>query len=192
MFVADNWSLKFSFFRQCVGGTIRDQWDTLADGLNETVANFTNVWNNLIAGLVHPTDLVDQCHYLEMSKKPYRLNCASLAARIETINKMMSLFLGAVGNLPMQPVDVKNLFYQTMPAEWQRAFPNSGQVIMNTDYTLLALQCFMTLQEEQNQADIARHHHQQQGVGRQCTGRQGYSPGRRYPTGDGGAAPPHH
>ena len=35
--------LKFSFFRQCLGGTICDQWDTLADGLNETVANFTNV-----------------------------------------------------------------------------------------------------------------------------------------------------
>ena len=28
--------LKFSFFRQCLGGTICDQWDTLADGLNET------------------------------------------------------------------------------------------------------------------------------------------------------------
>ena len=25
--------LKFSFFRQCLGGTIRDQWDTLTDGL---------------------------------------------------------------------------------------------------------------------------------------------------------------
>ena len=56
--------LKFSFFRQCLGGTNCDQLDTLADGLNKTVANFTNVWNNLIAGLVHPTDLVDQHHYL--------------------------------------------------------------------------------------------------------------------------------
>ena len=106
--------LKFSFFRQCLGGTICNQWDTLADGLNATVANLTNVRNNLIAGLVHPTD---QHHYLETSKKPYRLNCASLAARIETINKMMSLFPGATGNPPMQPVDVKNLFYQMMPAE---------------------------------------------------------------------------
>ena len=147
--------LKFSFFRQCLGGTICDQWDTLADGLNETVANFTSVQNHLIAGLVHSTDLADQCHYLEMSKKPYRLNFASLAAHIETINKMMSLFPGTTGNLPMQPVDVKNLFYQIMPAEWQWAFLNSGQVIMNNDYTLLALQHFMTLQEEQNQADVA-------------------------------------
>ena len=132
------------------------------DGLNETMANFTNVRNNLVAGLVHRTDLVDQCHYLETSKKPYRLNCASLAARIETINKMMSLFPGTAGNPLMQPVDVKNLFYQMMPAEWQWAFLNSSQVITNNDYTLLALQHFMTLQEEQNQADIARCRQQQQ------------------------------
>ena len=182
--------LKFSFFQQCLGGTICDQWDTLVDGLNETVANFTTVRNNLIAGLVHPTDLADQHHYLEMSKKPYRLNCASLAAHIETINKMMSLFPGTAGNLPMQPVDIKNLFYQMMPAEWQRAFLNSGQVITNNDYTLLALQCFMTLQEEQNQADVARCRRQQQRVGRECTGRQGRSPGHRYPSGDGGPASP--
>ena len=75
---------------------------------------------------------------------------------------MMSLFPGAVVNPLMQPADVKNLFYQMMPAEWQRAFLNSGQVITNNDYTLLALQRFMTLQEEQNQADIARRHQQQQ------------------------------
>ena len=154
--------IKFSFFHQCLGGTIRDQWDTLADGLNETLANFNHVRNNLIAGLVRPTDLADQRHYLETSKKPYRLNCASLASRIETINKMMSLFPGAAGNPPMQAVDIKNLFYQMMPAEWQRAFLNSGQVITNNDYTLLELQRFMTLQEEQNQADVARRRQQQQ------------------------------
>ena len=182
--------LKFSFFRQCLGGTIRDQWDTLADGLNETLVNFNNVRNNLIAGLVRPTDLADQRHYLETSKKPYRLNCASLASRIETINKMMSLFPGAAGNPPMQAVDIKNLFYQMMPAEWQRAFLNSGQVITNNDYTLLELQRFMTLQEEQNQADIARRRQQQQRVGRQRTGRQGRFPARRYPSGDGGPAHP--
>ena len=61
--------LKFSFFRQCLGGTIQDQWDTLTDGLNETIANFNIAHNNLIAELVRPTDLADQRHYLETSKK---------------------------------------------------------------------------------------------------------------------------
>ena len=129
MLVLNDRPLKVSFFQQCLGGTIRDQWDTLTDGLNGTIANFTIPRNNLIAELVHPTDLADQQHYLETSKKPYHLTCAALAARIQTINKMMSLFPGVAGNPPMQPVDVKNLFYQMMPGEWQRAFLNSGQVI---------------------------------------------------------------
>ena len=182
--------LKFSFFRQCLGGTIRDQWDTLTDGLNETIANFTIARNNLIAELVRPTDLADQRHYLETSKKPYRLTFAALAARIETINKMMSLFPGAAGNPPMQAVDVKNLYYQMMPGEWQRAFLNSGQVITDNNYTLLSLQRFMTLQEEQNQADVARCRQQQQRVGRQRSGRQGRSSGRRASAMEGGVASP--
>ena len=74
---------------------------------------------------------------------------------------MMSLFPGVAGNPLMQPVNIKNLFYQMMPAEWQHAFLNSGQVITNNDYTLLALQCCMTLQEEQNQADMAQRRRQQ-------------------------------
>ena len=182
--------LKFSFFRQCLGSTIRDQWDTLTDGLNETVANFMIACNNLIAELVRPTDLADQLHYLETSMKPYCLNCAALAAHIKTINKMMLLFPGAAGNPPMQPVDVKNLFYQMMPAEWQHAFLNSGQVITNNNYTLLSLQRFMTLQEEQTQAYVARRRHQQQQVGLQRASRQGSSPGSRSAAIDGGAASP--
>ena len=102
---------------------------------------------------------------------------------------MMSLFPGAAGNPPMQPVNVKNLYYPMMPGEWQHAFLNSGQVITDNNYTLLSLQRFMTLQEEQNQADVARHC-QQQRMGRQRSGRQGRSPGRRSAAMDGGAASP--
>ena len=103
---------------------------------------------------------------------------------------MMSLFPGAAGNPPMQAVDVKNLYYQMMPGEWQRAFLNSGQVITNNNYTLLSLQRFMTLQEEQNQADVARRRQQQQRVGCQRSGRQGRSSGRRTSAMEGGVASP--
>ena len=40
--------LKFSFFRQCLSGTIRDKWDVLADGVNETLLNFTAARDRLI------------------------------------------------------------------------------------------------------------------------------------------------
>ena len=71
------------------------------------------------------------------------------------ISKMMSLIPGSNGNLPMQTEDIKNLYYEMMPEDWQHAFLNSGQVITNINYMLFDLQQFMTLQEEQNQATIA-------------------------------------
>ena len=178
--------LKFSYFRQCLGGTICDKWYVLADGRNETVANFQLVCNELMAELVRPTNLADQRHYLETSTKPYKLNCAALSARLETINKMMSLFPSAGGNPPMQAVDIKNLYYQMMPSEWQRAFLNSGQVITDPTYTLLSLQRFMTLQEEQNQADVARRRQLQQRNPRSRGGRGGRSPNRRRAPGNAG------
>ena len=158
----------------------------MADGCNETIANFQLVRNKLIAELVRPTDLADQRHYLETSKKPYKLNCAALSARLETINKMMSFFPGAGGNPPMQAVDIKNLYFQMMPSEWQRAFLNSGQVITDPNYTLLSLQRFMTLQEEQNQADVARHRQLQQRNPRSRGGQSRRSPNRRRVPGSAG------
>ena len=111
--------LKFSYFRQCLRGTIHDKWDVLADRCNKTVANFQLVRNELIAELIRPTDLTDQRHYLETCKKPPKLNCATLSARLETINKMMSLVPGSGSNPPMQAMDIKNLYYQMMLSEWQ-------------------------------------------------------------------------
>ena len=79
----------------------------------------------------------------------------------------------------MQAVDIKNLYYQMMPSEWQRTFLNSGQVITDPTYTLLSLQRFMTLQEEQNQADMTRRRQLQQRNSHSRGGRGGRSPTRR-------------
>ena len=53
---------------------------------------------------------------------------------------------------------------------------NSGQVITDLTYTLLSLQRFMTLQEEQNQADMAQRCQLQQRNPRSRGGRGGRSP----------------
>ena len=105
---------------------------------------------------------------------------------------MMFLFPGSHGNPPMQAVDVKNLYYQMMPSEWQCAFWNSGQGIMDPGYTLLSLQHFMTLQEEQNQGDVARHRQLQQCNPRSRGGRSGRSPNRRLAPMGAGPALPHY
>ena len=156
------------------------------------MANFLIIHNSLIAELVHPTDLADQQDYLETSKKPYKLNCAALSARLETINKMMSLFPGSHGNPLMQAVDVKNLYYQMMPSEWKCAFLNRSKVIMDPAYTLLSLQCFMTLQEEQDQADMARCHQLHQ-CNQRSRGRQSrHSPNHQCAPVGAGPALPHY
>ena len=94
--------LKFTFFHQCLSGTTRDKWDVLANGVNETLVNFDTTRENLITEIVCPTDLVDPHHYLETSRKHYKLNCATLASCLEIMIKMMLLFPGTNGNLPMQ------------------------------------------------------------------------------------------
>ena len=133
-----------------------------ADGISETLVGFATSSEHLIAEIICPTVLADQCHDLETNKKLYKINCAALSAHLEMIGKMMSLFPGVNGNPPLQAVNLMNLYYQMMPVDWQRAFLNSSQVIMDVNYTLLMLQCFITLQEEQTAMDVASHLQDQQ------------------------------
>ena len=79
-----------------------------------------------------------------------------------------------------------------MPSEWQQAFLNSGQVITDPTYTLLSLQRFMTLQEDQNQADMARRCQPQQRNSRSRGGRGGRSPTRRGAPGRAGHPATHY
>ena len=150
--------LKYTYFHQCLGGTTRDKWDILITNVNQTITTFWVQCNCLTAEIACPTDLADQQHYLETSKKPYCMNCAALSSCLEMMNKMISLFPGANGNLLMEPVDDKSLYYQMMPTDWQHVFLNSGQVITDDNYMLLSIQCFMTFQEEQTNTDAACRH----------------------------------
>ena len=110
--------LHFTFFRQCLTGTMRDRWDIVAAAQPQTVNGHQAVLTSFITKVIRATDLADQRHYLETSKKPYKMNCATLAARLSMINKMMSLFPVANGQMPLQAVDIKNLYYQMCSRLW--------------------------------------------------------------------------
>ena len=43
------------------------------------------------------------------------------------------------------------MYYRMMPDPWKRSFLNSGQMLTDPNYTLLDLQCYMSLQEDQQQ-----------------------------------------
>ena len=95
--------------------------------------------------------LADEQHYLQMCRKPHRLTCATLSAPIEYLNKLLSVFPGAGGNPPFQALYLKNMYYGMMPDPWKRSFLNSSQMLTDPNYTLLDLQCYMSLQEDQQQ-----------------------------------------
>ena len=143
--------LKFTYYRQTLRGTKRDKWDTIANIQPQTLAGFQAAIDAFVNESIWPTDLADEQHYLQMCRKPHRLTCATLSARLEYINKLLSVFPGAGGNPPFQALDLKNMYYRMMPDPWKRSFLNSGQMLTDPNYTLLDLQRYMSLQEDQQQ-----------------------------------------
>ena len=64
--------LRFTFFRQCLTGTMRDSWDIVAAAQPQTVNGHQAALTAFIAEVIRATDLADQRHYLETSKSPTR------------------------------------------------------------------------------------------------------------------------
>ena len=95
--------LKFTYYRQTLQGTKRDKWDTIASVQPQTVLGFQAAIDAFINESIQPTDLADEQHYLQMCRKPHRLTCATLSARIEYLNKLLSVFPGDGGNCEYLP-----------------------------------------------------------------------------------------
>ena len=148
--------LKFTYYQQMLQGTKRDKWDTIASIQPQTLAGFQAAIDAFVNESIRPTDLADEQHYLQMFGKPHRLTCATLSARIEYLNKLLSVFPGAGSNLPFQALDLENMYYRMMPDPWKRSFLNSSQMLTDPNYTLLDLQHYMSLQEDQQQMRTPR------------------------------------
>ena len=139
--------LKFTYFRQCLDGITRDDWDLITANSNPTNDGFHQATTELLLQNIKPTDLADQEHYIRHCKKPFKYNCHELSSRLQFMNKMMSLFPGAHDTPPFTHQDLKNIYFKMMPIEWQHAFINNGQDIASNHYTLLNLQQYMGTQE---------------------------------------------
>ena len=139
------------YLRQTLKGMKRDKWDTISSTQPQMVARYPASIDAFMNESICPMDLVDEQHYLQMCRKPHCLTCAMLSARIEHLNKLLSVFPGVGGNLLFQARDLKNMYYRMMPDPWKRSFLNSGQMLADPNYTLLDLQCYMSLQEDQQE-----------------------------------------
>ena len=155
--------LKFTYFRQCLDGITRDDWDLITAHSNQTNDRFYQATTELLMQNIKPTDLADQEHYIRHCKKPFRYNCHELSSHLQFMNKMMSLFPGANNTPPFTHQDLKNIYFKMMPIEWQHAFINNGQDIASHHYTLLNLQQYMGTQETlcRTLTQARRSHHNQ-------------------------------
>ena len=124
---------------------------TIASIQPQTLAGFRAVIDVFVNESIRPTDLADEQHYLQMCHKPPCLNCATLLALIEYLNKLLSVFPGAGRNPQFQTLVLKNMYYRMMPDPWKRSFLNSSQMLTDPKNTLLDLQRYMSLQEDQHQ-----------------------------------------
>ena len=155
--------LKFTYFRQCLDGITRVDWDLITAHSNQTNDGFHQETTELLQQNIKPTDLADQEHYICHCKKPFKYNCHELSSRLPFMNKMMSLFPGANDTPPFTHQDLKNIYFKMMPVEWQHAFINNGQDIASHHYTLLNLQQYMGTQEtlRHSLTQARRSHHNQ-------------------------------
>lgn len=124
----------FTYFRRVLGGIVRDEFDTIRANHPQTVNGFGHAVNDLIGQYIRPTDLADQRHYLETTKKPFKLPCLQLGGRLKMINKLMSRFPGANGVNPFNEDDLKQIFYQLMLDDWKLTFLQNGRDISDPNY----------------------------------------------------------
>jgi hypothetical protein len=146
--------LKYEFFRKCIGGTVRDDWDLAREGKANTPAGFNAARTAFIQMYLEEDDLEDQKTYLVQVKKPFKMSVADCAHRAKFINALMKQFPGSGGDSPFSEHEMRNLIYNMMPARWKTNFVNSGQAVSST--TTRKLVRYMTLQQQLTETELAK------------------------------------
>jgi len=138
----------FNKFRQCLGGTVRDQWDIARDHQPMTQAGWDNALDNFVGHYVAPNAIATQKIYLDNVKKPQWMKVQELYDRLNRINRYMMLFPGAGHVLPLSENDLKFKFYMMLPSSWQLRFTaNSVKVLTDVTLSFEDLKNFMKAQE---------------------------------------------
>lgn len=139
---------KYAFFRRCLGGTVRDTWDTAKMGEAPTNDGFKATMKKFIAEYITPDGLVNQKYYLDTLKKPYFVSVKMASDRIIMMNVYMQMFPGSNDAAPYDAQEIKHKLYQLMLPEWQLSFANSTEDLNDAAYTYEKLVNFMRRQED--------------------------------------------
>jgi len=164
-----DWIVQWGLFRQCFGGTVRDNYDIAKTGKANSQAGWDHMLRDFIKIYMEDTDLPAQKLYLDQAKKPYDMTVKDLAQRLLYINKYMKYFPGQAMAEPYDEVQLKYMILMMCPTPWQIKFAETGKQLSDATYTYKQFVRYLTIQE-----DIGATQQQQQSPAR---GNQRY--GRR-------------
>jgi hypothetical protein len=119
--------LKFAKFRECLGGSIRDQWDVVKVlQATETNDTFKAAVNAFLLKYLRESDLMKQRLYMDTTPKPFRLSVQELAARYQFLNNLMKWFPTANDVKPYDDDALKFLLHTAMLQDWKDNFGRSN------------------------------------------------------------------
>ena len=151
--------LKFEYFRQCLAGQARANWDReAADVGGTTEANFTTCVTQWFGHYFEPTALHDQKQYLLTATKAYSMTVKDTAVRVEQIMRFMHFMPSApaIGTDIYSPTEKKMTLYRLMRDNWKTNFDASGFTITADAYTWDMLVSYFAAQEKSERGRSGR------------------------------------
>ena len=133
-----------------LGKDLRNVWTkkltNVAPG-GQSDADFVNNVREFLKTYLTKSAFQVQRQYMIHAKKPFSMDCYTLASRLRTINDL-SVYLPGSGGSKLYPtdVDMKNAFYQLMLPKWQSNFDAAGHATDDANYTMDTLSSFMEQQ----------------------------------------------
>lgn len=139
---------RFVNYRKTLKQPARNTWDTIvrANGAARTNVAFALCRTRMIRRYVAATAYDDEIRYLESCRKPMKMDCRTLAARLQAVNLHLPRLPSLTQANPQALTDAQlaRLFFTMMPAPFQTTFRQSSLARQPESYSLIELSEYMT------------------------------------------------
>ena len=141
----------FTNYRKTLKNPAKNQWQTIvgehtaAGGLRDE-AGFGMCRTTLIRRYVAETGYDDMVRYLEMCRKPMKMDCRSLASRLQELNLHLPRLPSLTHANPpaLTERQLARIYFTMMPVTFQTTFRQSSLARQPETYTLVELTEYMT------------------------------------------------
>lgn len=131
----------FSSFRELLAsGSIRDKWDSLIQGVDQTPVNFQDRIQAFIHEFFSREDHQDQLQYMQRFRQSGNMKMSEIALRVETVNNLMAWMPGSNGQRPYPTDDsLKKYLYGVASMALQFKFRENNDAVLEDNFTLRQL-----------------------------------------------------